>query len=319
MKNIYLGPNIILFGDHKCPACLTQIKMLTDYFNNLNQSLDVKYYDLRKKKAPNFLGEMVSKPSWYFPQTKNKGIIIENLVLPDKFIDLMNKKSSAFGKSTSWGRKDFENNFAQLRDYGKNFRGSDTGFQIKNSWTNDLTEKWGNPIDAGTLGREFGPGNTDKIYSDEYLNNIRMAYPGGDLSETLYSNHNCNLVNNPKAATQMTGLLYDSPNSPQLVTNQFGRRKKKSSFGSNFLYSQMGPSYELGNQYLVKKNTFSDIYGGATQFEKARPNGVQNKNLYIGKSTTYKPLTTNYKLNTKLGEGTEIVLNKNGKLKFRSG
>lgn len=50
MKNIYLGPNIILFGDHKCIACLTQIKMLSEYFKNLNQPLDVKYYDLRKKK-----------------------------------------------------------------------------------------------------------------------------------------------------------------------------------------------------------------------------------------------------------------------------
>ena len=55
MKNIYLGPNIILFGDHKCIACLTQIKMLSEYFKNLNQPLDVKYYDLRKKKAPSFL------------------------------------------------------------------------------------------------------------------------------------------------------------------------------------------------------------------------------------------------------------------------
>jgi hypothetical protein len=312
MKNIYLGPNIILFGDHKCVACVTQIKLLSDYFNKLNQPLDIKYYDLNKKKAPKFLGDgtNIYKPSWYFPKTKNNGIIIENLILPEKFLDLINKKKNAFG---SWEKKNFENNFRQLQDYGRNFKGSDTGFQIKNSWTNDLTKKWGNPIDAGTLGREFGPHNEDKIYSKKYFNNIRMAPPGGDLSETLYSNRNCNLINNPQAATEMVGLFYDSPESPQLVTNQFG--KKKNSFGN--LYSQMGPSYEKGNQYLVNKNTFSDFYGGATQFEKTRPNKVENKNLYIGQSPTYNPLTAKYGLNTKLGEGTEIIL-KNGKLKIKS-
>jgi hypothetical protein len=315
MKNIYLGPNIILFGDHKCVACLTQIKMLSEYFKKLNKPLDVKYYDLRKKEAPHFLGKNVSKPTWYFPKTKNNGIIIENLVLPEHFIDLMDKKKNAFG-SNYWGKDQFDTNFAQLRDYGKTFKDSDNGFQIKKSWDNKLTEKWGNPIDSGTLGREFGPGNTDKIYSTKYFNNIRMARPGDDLSETLYSNRNCNLVNNPKAATEMVGLFYDSPQSPQVVTNQFGKKKKSSSFGSN-LYSQMGPSYEKGNQYLVGKNTFANLYGGATQFAPQRPNKVMNKNLYIGQSPTYNPLTTNYKLNTKIGEGTEIVLNKNGKLKFR--
>lgn len=42
----------------------------------------------------------------------------------------------------------------------------------------------------------------------------------------------------------------------------------------------MGPSYELGNQYLVGKNTFADFYGGATQYAPMRPNGVKIK-IYI--------------------------------------
>lgn len=142
-------------------------------------------------------------------------------------MDLMNKKKSAFGNHKKIVEKDTD--FNQLRDYGRTFKGADNGFQIKNSWNNELTKKWGNPIDSGTLGREFGPGNTDKIYSTKYFNNIRMGRPGDDLSETLYTNRNCNLVNNPKAATEMTGLFYDSPN-PQLVTNQFGRKKRSKSF-----------------------------------------------------------------------------------------
>jgi hypothetical protein len=331
MKKIYLGPNIILFGDHKCTACVAQVKMLADYFNQNNESLDVKYYDLRKKKAPYFLGDgnKIYKPSWYFPKTKNNGIIIENLVLPDKFVELMNKKKSSFGEST-WNKNTFDNYFNKLQKYGKNFDSTVEGFQIKKSWENNLTDDWGNPLSSGTLGREFGPPPkgkdgkpdqdyiTNKIYSEQYNYKPRMNRPGDDLSALLHDNRNCNMINNQEAAIKQTGLFYDSPENPQIVTNQFGRKKrksKKSSFG-NYLYNQMGPSYELGNQFVVKKDTIAKLHGGATQYEKSRPYKVENKGMYIGQAQTYNPLKAKYALNTKIGEGTEIILN-NGKLKFR--
>jgi hypothetical protein len=52
-------------------------------------------------------------------------------------------------------------------------------------------------------------------------------------------------------------------------------------------------------------------YSGAQQNEAKRPNSVGNKNLYIGQAPTYNPLTANYKINTKLGEGTELILRNN--------
>ena len=131
------------------------------------------------------------------------------------------------------------------------------------------------------------------------------------------NNNNCNIINNPAAATEQTGLFYDSNENPQIVTNQFGKRKKRKNLFGNILYNQMGPAYEKGNQYLLRKNTVSSLYGGATQFEKSRPYNVKNKEIYIGQAPKYNPLKTKYALDTKIGEGTEIILGKDGKLKFR--
>ena len=90
-----------------------------------------------------------------------------------------------------------------LKMYGKNFPDGQ-GFKISNSFQEEITKKWGDPLLSGTLGREFGPGNTDKIYDNNYFNNIRMAYPGGDLETTLSLNRACNQYNS-----------VPSPSSPQ--------------------------------------------------------------------------------------------------------
>ena len=115
-------------------------------------------------------------------------------------------------------------------------------------------------------------------------------------------------MNNPKAQTQMTGLFYDDKSSPGLVTNQFGKKNK---FGWS-LYSQMGPAYK-------KSPLNMDIHAGGLSKNVIRPSGVQNKNLYIGQSPAYNPLdVNNYKINTKLGEGTEIILDRKNKIGFRN-
>jgi hypothetical protein len=230
-----------------------------------------------------------SMPTWYINKTLTVGII-----LPDEFEKKIKVKANSFGNVIP--------EIGTLEKYGKTFGPTGSNFNINNSWTNDLTSKWGDPKKAGTLGREFGPGKTDEIYSKKYFYAPRMAYPGGDLSEVLSSNVNCNMVNNPKAATEQVGLLYDSN-----YQNSFGRRKK-SSFGN--LYSQMGPAYEKGNQYLVDKNTFRDLYAGAGQNDLKRPNKVQNSKLYISKNVdSYNPIDK-----PKVGEGSVLSIGKKGKV-----
>ena len=144
-----------------------------------------------------------------------------------------------------------------------------------------MTKKWGDPLNSGTLGREFGPGNTDKAYTSAYFNDIRMARPGDDLDSLDFLNRNCNLMNNPKLTsdTKDLGFLYDAEDR-QLNSNSFGRK----------LYYQMGPAYEYNNEYLVDKNTVNSLYGGALQGESPKPLGVMNKKMFIGNQPEYTPL-----------------------------
>ena len=100
----------------------------------------------------------------------------------------------------------------------------------------------------------------------------------------------------------------------------------QNNFGN--LYSQRDPAFERGNQYLVKKDTVMNLYGGATQGEPQRPNGINNKNTFIGGAKAYTPLKPGnliipaYKNNfgktkSKIGEGTVLTL-KNNKIQYYS-
>jgi hypothetical protein len=51
----------------------------------------------------------------------------------------------------------------------------------------------------------------------------------------------------------------------------------------------MGPAYEIGNQYLINKNTGEQLYSGARQNEPARPYSVKS-NTYIGQAPVYNPI-----------------------------
>ena len=293
---IDLGDQIILFGSMNCGACLSQIKLLHDYYNSKNKKLDFMYYNLDQKQAPSFLLDkngQYSMPTWYSPFTKS---LIVGIILPHEFEKKLKAKSNSFGSTVP--------EIDTLVRYGKTFGPTGTNFNINNSWDNKLTAKWGDPKKAGTLGRELGPGKTESIYSKNYFYAPRMAYPGGDLSEVLSTNKNCNMINNPKAATEEVGLFYDSK-----FQNSFGK-KKKSSFGKQNLYSEMGPAYERGNQYLVSKNTFRDLGAGAGQNDLPRPYKVQNDKLYISKNVDpYNPIKPK-----KVGEGSVLSIGKKGKV-----
>jgi len=59
-------------------------------------------------------------------------------------------------------------------------------------------------------------------------------------------------------------------------------------FGGNDLYSQMGPVPE--QNYLLRANTFNNVYAGGGQGEPPRPYQVENPKLYIGQAPVYNPI-----------------------------
>jgi hypothetical protein len=233
---------------------------------------------------------------------------------------------------------------------GKNFPNGKS-FDIPNSWTNTIQNKWGSSdfLNAGTVGRELGPGNTDKIFSNSYFNDIRMGgNPANDLSTALMLNRKCNLDKKANDNLKTPGMIYNS-NNPQIVGPGFGKIKSKkcesnkncksvkrcksdkkcksvktcksvkvcSRFGDK-LYQQMGPAYAPG--YIVGKNTVKDLLGGAQQNEYPRPQKVQNKSIYIGQAEEYDPIKSKLSefgrkkkcsLSGKtIGEGTTINIKK---------
>jgi hypothetical protein len=118
-----------------------------------------------------------------------------------------------------------------------------------------------------------------------------MAHPSDQLGTALNLNRTCATLHTPSTLQTSAGLVYGSK-SPQIVdmTTGFGRRRKRGPrFGG--LYHQMGPASEIGNQYLINKNTGKQLYSGAQQFEGPRPSYINNKEIYIGQvKTPYNPL-----------------------------
>ena len=277
---INLVKEVILFASSKCPACVTQIKILSAYYQNKSgQEVSIKYYDLNVHEAPAFLLDKegsYSMPTWYFPKSKK---LVKGIITVKVFESNINK-NTRFGENNSTPQIDV------LGKYGKNFDNGQ-GFQVGKSFQNEITDTWIDPLTSGTVGREFGPGKTDEIYKNGYLNNIRMFRPGDDAESAYLLNRNCNLVNNPETATKRLGIVYDSDNR-QIDSNNFGRRRIRSRVGN--LYSQMGPAFERDNQYLISKNTGEELYGGGLQFEQKKPLGVKNNNIFLGTQQEYTPL-----------------------------
>jgi hypothetical protein len=267
-----LGNIPIMFGSEDCGACVAQKKLLNDYFREKGIKINVKYYNLKTKKAPQFLLDRngsYSMPTWWLPKS---GKIKKGIIQPKQLLREL-PKSSKFGS--------FVPQIGTLAKYGKNFEDG-KGFSITNSFNQATKAVWDNPLDSGTLGREFGPGNVGKIYENNYFNNIRMAHPAGDLATALANNRNCNTVNNNELSgtSKNLGIVFDSKNR-QINSNSFGYRN---------LYPQMGPAFEKNSQYLISKNTVKNLYGGALQGEDPKPTGIRNNTIYIGTKPDYTPL-----------------------------
>jgi hypothetical protein len=339
----------IMFGDSNCKFCLLQIKLLENHFGKGVKNRVIDYYDLQRFPAPSFIVKNgnVQTPTWLLPNNKLHFGVIKD----PKMFESITKKSS-FGKKkrtkvavkrkkTPVKRKIVvpvcKNGVCPLRkskfgqclqsssvpqidslvQCGKNFPNG-KGFDVPNSWSNEIKQKWGddNYLTSGSLGRELGPGNTGSAFSNNYFNDIRMARPNDDLGTALGLNRSCNIYKGTNNNLESPGLIYNSKN-PQIVG--FGR-KKKSNFGTSYLYSQMGPAY--GSQYIVGKNTVKSLYGGALQNEAPRPQKVQNQNTFIGQAKEYNPISNFGKkkkvsLNgKKVGEGSTISIKK-GKIIVR--
>ena len=291
-KTIYGGTVPIMFGDTSCPACRAQYQILARSKGTKNKA--VTYYDLSKYPPPKAIMEAdgnFSMPTWYIPSGKSGYGTLHTGVKKTGLKSLVTNfsRGSRFGEIAApevggWAK------------YGKNFPNG-KGMEIPNSFTNDITNMWGDDyLVAGTVGREFGPGNTGKIYSNDYVNNIRMAgFPSGDLSTVLFNNRNCNTLQSDNS-NMSPGLIYDSK-SPQVVGFGRSRRcrfgnpncgcekcncKKNTNFGSYCLYSQMGPAYT--------KSRIDTSLGGATQIPFIRPDKISDNEIFLGKVPGYNPL-----------------------------
>jgi hypothetical protein len=345
----------IMFGDSNCKFCLLQIKLLENHFGKGVKNKVVNYYNLQVYPAPSFIvnrsGE-VQTPTWLLPNNKLHFGIIKD----PKMFESITKKSS-FGKKKRTVKRKVavkrrtpikrkapvlvcKNGVCPLRkskfgeclqsssvpqidslvQCGKNFPNG-KGFDVPNSWSNTIKQKWGddNYLTSGSLGRELGPGNTGSAFSNNYFNDIRMARPNDDLGSALNLNRSCNIYKAANDNLKSPGLIYNSKN-PQIVG--FGRRKR-SNFGTSYLYSQMGPAY--GSQYLMGKNTINKLGGGGGQNEGTRPQKVQNPSTFIGQAKEYNPINkfgkkkkkSKVSLNgKKVGEGSTISIKK-GKIIVR--
>ena len=304
-KRVNLGKNPVMFTSPSCPACLAQIKIISDNIKNGN----IVYYDLDKYPAPSFIIDRngnYSMPTWVFPDgTIHKGIIKDK-----KKLNSLVSKHTKFGSTggaclnTDYSIPDIDS----LARCGKNFP-NNKGFEIPNSYMNSVESVWGKGSDALNAGvggtRSLGPDNIGEMYSNNYYNNIRMAEPAGQLGTALRLNRECNISKGNNTPTfNSPGMIYNSEN-PQIVG--FGV-KKKNSFGK--LYRQMGPAYS--SQYIMGPETIRNQYGGGIQYDLPRPQKVGNSDYYIGNFPEYKPI----KFGRKVGEGTILTVKKN-KIKVR--
>jgi hypothetical protein len=249
-----------------------------------------------------------------------------------KVVPVKRKGRSRFGQDVAQNSDNYlipQTNV--LATYGRNFPNG-KGFEIPNSFMNDIDNKFNNTdsaLAAGMLGIK-NPADLDTILNNSNFNTLRQASPDDPLSAMLYLNRACNINNSPPTTTQYPGLVYDSKNpltvSRTTGSNTFGRKKcanvrkcvltknckqkkcvsskkcketkkcKKVSFGSK-LYNQMGDAYQAP-EYLVNKNTVRSLYGGGIQDDLPRPSKVDTS-LYIGGFPEYKPVKFGKKANKK--------------------
>lgn len=258
----------------ECGACKSQKQQINDYLKSVGKTAKISVINV--DQHPDKFKFIEVLPTWMFLLPKKKCIIKTGIIEPRQ---LFGGRSSSFGKELLPGIND-------LVYYGKEFPNG-KGFDIPNSHYQNVEAVWGkgdDTLNAGVGGsRSLGPDKVTEMYTSKYLNDIRMAHPSDQLGTALALNRTCNIQKNN--TSKSVGLVADSK-SPQIVDNTtgFGRRRNFR-FGYS-LYSQMGPAYEIGNQYLIDRETGNKLYSGARQFETPRPNKVTTG--FIGQAPGYE-------------------------------
>jgi hypothetical protein len=162
MRKLNLGDNPIMFGDIAgCGACAMQKKILKHAFKNGH------FLYIHSPFSKPVL-KLQALPTWYIPTGNGNGYLHKGVIDGNgkiKLKDLLERKKPV-KRSFKFGQDIPE--VGSLAKYGRNFPNGQ-GFEIQNSFNQDITKKWGNPLLSGTLGRELGPGNTDQIYSNNYF------------------------------------------------------------------------------------------------------------------------------------------------------
>ena len=297
MNKVIMNKVPILFTSKTCGACVQQIELLKKHFKDDN--VKIMYIDVDKHDLP----FIKFTPTWYIPNKSGTYSVYDTLITnPKDFNKLVikaKKKVCKKVKKKVCKKSRFGDNLGSWARDGKKFPDNE-GFQIPNSFMNDITDKWGkgdNALISGSLGRDQGPGNFNNVLSNENVNDIRMVRPNDPHGAALSLNRTCNQTS---SVSNYPGMIYNAKN-PQIV-NQTGFGKCK--FGYN-LYSQMGPAY--GSQYLMNKDTVKDLYGGGIA-DYERPTTVKSS-TFIGQAKPYTPLT-------KLTFGKKVKMVKNVK-KFK--
>jgi len=311
--------NIILFLSSSCGACKLQKKILDSYFKT-KKNINVIFLDDPKNNGK-FLNIKVT-PTLGITRKNGTMEIYEGVIENPAVFETMSfrqrgsKKRNVKRRSRFGADKTLYPNINNLAVYGKNFP-DNKGFEIPTSFYETVEDKWGKGVDTLNAGiggtRSLGPNNIGEMYSNNYVNNIRMAQPADQLGTALYLNRACNIDRKTSTLTESPGMIYNAEN-PQIVSNTtgFGRRKRstrRSRFGG--LYSQMGPASEIGNQYLISKGTGNQLYSGARQNETPRPYSVKNDQIYIGQAPVYNPIGP---VSSFSRFGKKLKENKTGKL-----
>ena len=255
-----------MFTSNTCGACHQQIELLSKHFKK-NKNVKIMIVDVDKYNV-DFIEYT---PTWYIPNNKGSFSVYNGVI----------KNKRDFNKLVRFSSTRFGPEIDSLAKNGKNFPGGG-GFNVNKTFMNETEDKWGKGNDAlisGSLGRDQKPGKFNNVLSNNYVNNIRMARPNDDLGSALYLNRTCNATGENK----YPGMVYDSKNSQIVSNTNFGR--KKNSFGYNY----WGKAYS--KDYLMEADTVKKMNGGGIQNENIRPGSVSNKDIYIGKSPEYKPLS----------------------------
>ena len=264
---VKLGNDVIMFGSSDCPACIAQIQILNKYFKNSPPTF-ITYYNIKKYQAPDIImdkNKNYSIPSWYIPTNNGSGKLQLGVISSPETFNLLVK--SERGKKQKFGK-------IKVSDIGNwaKFKGTfpdGKGINIPNSFINEIDQTWGGGVyslRSGTVGRELGPKNTNKIFNTNYVNDIRMANPGGPLESAVSLNRKKQILNCKNNKTP--GLVTGSKN-PQIVgMNGFGGLS-------------LGPAYKY-------KFIPANFYEGGLSYSTKRPSKINN-DTFISKVKTYKP------------------------------